>query len=157
MTEATERMNALQRRHDILMETRHPTSTQNRSSNHKPPIKPHVKEPPESEEQIKLVTWLRKRDILVAHFANGGRRNKFEAYRFKLLGVSAGVLDLIIPIARKGYHGLFIEMKKISGGTVSQVQKWWITELTREGYLALVANGFEEGKKIVIDYLGLVE
>lgn len=111
----------------------------------------------EADEQAKLVAWLRKRNILVAHFANGGKRNKFEAYRLKLMGVSPGMLDLIIPMPSKQWGALFIEMKRKSGGTTSSAQLWWIKQLREQGYAAEICAGFEEAKKVVMGYFDLKE
>lgn len=43
---------------------------------------------------------------------NGGERNFKVASQLKAEGVKAGVLDIFLPVARSGAHGLFIEMKK---------------------------------------------
>lgn len=107
----------------------------------------------EDQEQVKLVSWLRLKNIPVAASANGGRRSPLEGARLKRSGMSAGFPDLFIPIAAKGFHGLLIEMKKISGGVVSEAQAWWLETLSTNGYKARVANGFDEAKAIVEEYL----
>ena len=48
---------------------------------------------------------------LLYHIPNGGKRNKLIAVQLKKEGVKAGVLDLHLPVARGGYHSLYIEMK----------------------------------------------
>jgi|GEM_PF-5137145 len=54
---------------------------------------------------------------------NGGRRNKAEAAKLKAMGVRKGIPDLFLPIPRQGYHGLYIETKKIKNGKVSPDQQ----------------------------------
>lgn len=107
----------------------------------------------ESTEHIRLACWLKKNNILFYHPANGGTRIKQEAYKLKLMGVSAGVPDLCLPIARFPYHGLYIELKRKEGGVVSVAQEWWLKSLLNEGYKAVVAKGFEEGKNLIENYL----
>lgn len=109
--------------------------------------------PKEDYEHIVAVAWLKKHGILVFHPANGGFRRYEEAQKLKRMGVEPGVPDLVIPIARKGYHGLYIEVKRQRGGVLSDAQKWWGEKLTEEGYLWVVAKGAEEVKRIVRDYL----
>jgi len=48
---------------------------------------------------------------LLHHIPNGGLRDKREGARLKASGVIAGVCDLFLPMARRGAHGLYIEMK----------------------------------------------
>jgi hypothetical protein len=55
---------------------------------------------------------------LLFHIPNGGARgdnarsNAIRGAAMKAEGVKAGVYDLFLPVARGGWHGLFIEMKK---------------------------------------------
>jgi hypothetical protein len=120
------------------------------------PSKFHLKvnETPEAYEQVVAATWLEKNNILFYHIPNGGRRNMLEAVKFKRMGVKAGVPDLCIPLARKGYHGLYIELKRVSGGSVSEAQRYWLEELQRQGYDVFVAKGADELIKYVKNYIG---
>lgn len=100
-----------------------------------------------------LATWMTKHGILFAASANGGSRNWLEALKLKRMGVSSGFPDLFIPIPTKDWHGFFIEMKREKGGVVSDQQKYWLNELTKKGYLAIVCRGFNEAKQKVMEYL----
>lgn len=42
---------------------------------------------------------------------NGGYRNEREAKTLKAEGVTSGVADLQLTVAKQGYHGLFLETK----------------------------------------------
>jgi hypothetical protein len=100
-------------------------------------------------------TWLTKNGILFYHVPNGGFRRKEEAAKFKAMGVKPGVPDLHIPIPRKGYHGLFLELKRVSGGTLSKVQSYWLSELEKQGYAVYVAKGANDLIDYVKNYLGV--
>jgi hypothetical protein len=83
---------------------------------------------------------------------NGGHRHKATAGRLKAEGVKAGVPDICLPFPARGYHGLYIEMKAGKNkATPEQVD--YLEWLTGCGYLALVANGFDEARAILCDYL----
>ena len=70
----------------------------------------------------------------------------------KRQGVKAGVPDLHLPVARGGYHGLYIELK-VGDNTTTKKQKDWIRELNKQGYLAVVCYGWDEAAKQLLDYL----
>lgn len=86
---------------------------------------------------------------------NGGFRHKAVAGKMKAQGARAGVLDFNLDIARGGYHGLRIELKRRAGGTVTPAQKLWILWFTKQGYLAVVCRGWEEARDRLVDYLSL--
>ena len=119
--------------------------------------------PSEGEEQARLFSWCRMQlwqhpELeLLFHIPNGGSRNKAEAGRFKAEGVKAGVPDLLLPVAKGGYHGLFIELKRLDGGRVSTEQKAWMDKLKGQGYRAAVCRGWEEASEELLGYLALGE
>ena len=116
-------------------------------------------QPTEEQEQAAVFEWivLMRNQFpeldLCFHIANGGLRSKPEAVRFKKIGVKPGVPDLFLPVARGGWHGLFIEMKRQKGGRLSDEQKAWIDALTAEHYLAVRADGAEQACEILYKYL----
>lgn len=121
----------------------------------KPNLTPH-----EDKEQENLLIWAAWNSgkypelTLLYHIANGGKRGKREAARLKAQGVKAGVPDLHLPVARGGYHSLYIELKRREGGTVSDAQKGWIADLRREGNCVAVCRGSEEAERVIVGYLG---
>lgn len=112
----------------------------------------------ESTEQITLIQWCNLNKCvwpelgLIFHIPNGGQRNKTEARRLKTEGVKAGVPDLFLPVARGKFHGLFIEMK-YGNNKATPKQREWIIELNKQGYYAVVCNGFEEAKTTIESYI----
>lgn len=113
----------------------------------------------ESEEQRALFEWAAwsmgkwPELAMLFHIPNGGKRGKAEAGRLKAEGVSAGVPDLCLPVPRGGYHGLYIELKRIKGGEVSKSQKEWLALLNRQGYFAMVCFGWQEAARTITKYL----
>ena len=116
-------------------------------------------QPTEEQEQAAVMEWamLMEKQYpelrLMMHIPNGGLRSKAEAVRFKRIGVKAGVPDLFLPVARGGFHGLWVEMKRQKGGRLSDEQKAWIDALTAEHYLAVRADGAEQACDVIYKYL----
>lgn len=89
---------------------------------------------------------------------NGGERNKAVAGRLKAEGVKAGVPDILLPIRRGPWAGLFIELKrpKSTGkakGRATDEQSDWITYLHTQGFGAAVCEGWEAARDMIISYL----
>ena len=84
---------------------------------------------------------------------NGGLRNPVVASKLKAEGVKAGVPDIFLPEARGGYHGLYIEMKRIKGGRLSTEQAQWIADLLGQGYAVYKCEGWVKAKEIIESYL----
>jgi len=83
---------------------------------------------------------------------NGGHRHKPVAMKLKKEGVKRGVPDLCLPVARHGYHGLFIEMKSAKG-RLSVHQQKWADSLHQQDYLVYVCNDAESAIKRIKRYL----
>lgn len=103
---------------------------------------------------------------------NGGKRDAQTAAMLKAEGVRTGVPDVHLPypvvadMARYDlYHetqpvggymaGLYIEMKKVKGGSLSAEQKERIEQLHDDGYAAVRCNGWLAARDALIVYLGL--
>jgi hypothetical protein len=91
---------------------------------------------------------------------NGGHRNMLVAKKMKAEGVKPGVPDIFLPVARQGFHGLFVEMKVQSAkpknggkGGLSDVQCEWIGELRKQGFKVAVCYGRDEAITEVVNYL----
>lgn len=103
----------------------------------------------EHEEQRELVKWVRQTYPGVRIFAipNGGVRSLSTAAKLKAEGVSSGVPDLFIPAWR-----LWVEMKRVKGGTVSAEQKDWMAYLEDSGYWCIVGKGAEDAKAKILNF-----
>ena len=116
--------------------------------------------PTEAEEQKVLMSWATlysQRGFpelsLLYHIPNGGKRNKSTAGKLRAEGVKPGVPDLCLPVARNGYYGLYIELKRTVRGKTSKEQEHWIRALTEQGYRCAVCRGWEEAKAELCKYL----
>lgn len=116
-------------------------------------------QPTEAQEQETVFEWamLMSRQFpeldLLFHVPNGALRDKVVAAQLKRQGVKPGVPDLILPVPRGGFHGLFIELKRKQGGRLTADQKDWIDRMNDKGYLAIRANGAEEACDFLYKYL----
>lgn len=113
----------------------------------------------EHAHQAALFQWIAtqtQHPLLKLCFAipNGGHRSKATAARLKAEGVKAGVPDIFLPVARGGFHGLFIEMK-IKGGRLSAHQDDWYHALRKQGYSSRVCFGWVEAKDTLNWYMEL--
>lgn len=106
----------------------------------------------EHDEQCVVVEYCQIRRYPLFAIPNGGSRNKAEAARLKAEGVSAGVPDLFMPIAKGKYHGLFIEMK-VGKNKTSFAQDEWIALLRRNGYAVAVCYGADAAIKTIDEYI----
>lgn len=106
----------------------------------------------EAMEQQAVVQYCRLMKIPIFAIPNGGRRDAKEAYYMKLSGVTAGVPDLCVRKARRGYHALFIEMK-YGNNKPTAAQKQTIAELNEDGYLARVCYSAEEAISLIAWYM----
>lgn len=100
---------------------------------------------------VRLFRYLYPNEIIYA-IPNGGQRNAIVAAKLKAEGVLAGVPDLHIPIARNGYHSLYVEMKNGKKGVLSEHQKCVIDKLREYGHKVAVCRSVEEFEKEIKDY-----
>ena len=112
----------------------------------------------EHDEQCALFEWAdiakQKYPELSLLFAipNGGKRDIQVARKLKAEGVRAGVPDIFLPVPRKNYHGLFIELK-YQRGRATQNQLRWLHVLMNYGYNCKICYGWEHAKHTITQYL----
>jgi len=69
-------------------------------------------------------------------------------------GFLPGVSDRIIFEPRGNYSCMFLEMKRVDGGSgASENQLWFICEVEKRGAFGIVCNGADEAKQAIDDYL----
>lgn len=112
--------------------------------------------PTEHQEQVAFFEWwkiwARSLPYLAFAIPNGGARHITTARKLKAEGVKSGVPDIFIAWPRGGFHGLFVELKRKVGGSVSKEQKEKIKELRNAGYAVVIAKGWEEAAELVRGY-----
>lgn len=109
----------------------------------------------EEKEHIAVCQYLDLKQYKYYHPANGGYRTPREAVKLRRMGVKAGVPDLVLPYAKSGFHGLYIELKRTDGkmSDVSPHQRDWLTFLGQQGYCAKICFGFEQAKQEIDQYM----
>ena len=134
----------------------------------------------EHGEQVAVIVWADQQRARWPELAwlhaipNGGTRGSDKAAdgssmaarrgaELKAEGVKPGVCDLMLPVARGPYHGLYIEMKKVFNinkdaiDYASPEQLKFIEFVKKQGYAAGVCQGWEQAVGVLEWYMGLGE
>jgi hypothetical protein len=118
-----------------------------------------IPEPDEWRQQASIFLWA---DSMLYQYPelwllngslNGVRLSMGQAKKAKRCGMKAGYPDIFLPVARKGFYGLYIELKKEKGGVVSKEQRDWLDRLSTQNYFAVVCRGENRAIKVIEDYL----
>lgn len=86
---------------------------------------------------------------------NGGARDRVTASMMKGEGVKPGVPDVMLPVTKPEYAGLWLEMKRVTGGILSPEQKAYGEWLTSQRYRWVRADGYAIARREVIEYMNL--
>lgn len=120
-----------------------------------------TKLPPPSEgmEQATLMNWAAMKEWkwpelrLLFHVPNEGKRSKSTGGRMVKEGLKKGVPDIMLPVPRNGYAGMFIEMKRQREARVSEEQKQWLADLAEQGYAVAICYGWEAASECLTAYM----
>ena len=122
----------------------------------------NIHRPSEFQIQASLFEWVawnkgKYPELELLHaIPNGEYRHPATAAKLKKQGVRAGVSDIFLPVARRGYHGVYIEIKA-PNGRLSSAQKEWIEMVQREGFYAAVCYGTDAAVQLLEWYLNKQE
>lgn len=125
---------------------------------------------PEHALQVGLVAWAaivagRYPDLaLLFAIPNAGKRTRRERGRLLDEGLKAGVWDLMLPVPRRGYHGLWLETKVDEmvprqgrfvryRSTLTDAQLRWGRAMQAQGFACRVYRSLDEARQILTDYL----
>ena len=103
--------------------------------------------PLEESDQMAVCDWMDWNGICYQGSQVGAFLAPATFNRMKRMGVKAGHPDIIIydsPPMLPNKKGTAIEMKRVKGGVVSDLQKEWQTKLTERGWIAMVCRGADE-------------
>ncbi len=106
----------------------------------------------EASEQEAVIQFCNYAGIDIVHIANEGKRSARYGAELKRLGMRKGFPDLFIPKALKGFHGLFIELKRDVTRKPTKEQLQWISKLNAEGYYATVCYGADAAIREIQKY-----
>lgn len=128
--------------------------------------------PTEHDEQVALIRWadltpwrgghvgdylaaIPNGAALTQRRSSSGGRFSLQAAKLKAEGLRPGVPDLMLMIPAKGYHGLFIELKRCRKGLsrVRPEQLIWQERLQEQGYRSEICYGAQEAIDLIKDYL----
>lgn len=117
--------------------------------------------PFEDWEQAELFIWRTENCkkypelLLLNGSLCGVRLRPGQWVKAKSQGMPKGYPDIGLPVACFPWNGLYIELKRVEGGAVSPEQKWWLEQLRKQGYMAVVAKGHKAAIEIIKNYLGI--
>lgn len=80
------------------------------------------------------------------------KQRQIRGWLLKLAGLRNGVFDLFLAVARKGAHGLYVELKAGDNDT-SKDQDMFMYDVRDQGYSAVVCWTAEEAIKEITNYL----
>ncbi|MBK9497331.1 MAG: VRR-NUC domain-containing protein [Xanthomonadales bacterium] len=112
----------------------------------------------EHEEQAALIRWAEAQKCTTPELGrlvavpNGGKRHIKVAMALKDEGVKPGYPDILLDVARAGFHGLKIEMKSGDNKT-SAKQDEWLEWLASQGYCCYIAYGWIAARRLITEYL----
>ena len=110
----------------------------------------------ETTEQIRLFDWAKRHERfipelkLLHHIPNEGIRTNGPV--LKAAGLKAGVPDVSLPVARRGFNGLYIEMK-YGKNKPTKEQEEVMAQLVEQGYKVCVCYSFEDAREVIRHYL----
>jgi hypothetical protein len=115
--------------------------------------------PTEHQEQCALFQWAALHPVKFPDLQwlyavpNGARVAMSTAKKLKAEGLRKGYPDIGLDVARGGYHGLRIEMKRTKRGRTSPEQTLWHGRLREQGYCVFTAKGWQDAAAYLIEYL----
>ena len=113
--------------------------------------------PKEYDEQVAVFEWakwckLPGVDLLYATL-NGVKLPIGYAVKLSKAGLKRGPLDINLDVARGGYFGLRVELKRTKYGQLTPEQIEWRYRLSQEGYASGVAYGASKAIAMIENYL----
>lgn len=112
----------------------------------------------EQKSQEYIFSWAATQEKLIPSLKllngslNGVRLTIGNAVKAKRGGLKKGHPDIQWPVARGKWIGLYIELKKESGGILSPEQKAWLSDLTKEKHLAVCIHGHKKSIELIKAY-----
>ena len=125
-------------------------------------VRAKVPVPLERNEAITLTDWVKAQGlgrwwIMIPNASklagNPGQRAAMVA-KMKRQGFYVGASDYFLAMPQRGYHGLWLELKRQRGGSTTPEQKQFQLEMASMGYAVAICKGFEEARQAINDYFG---
>ncbi|MEL7937658.1 VRR-NUC domain-containing protein [Pseudomonas delhiensis] len=123
----------------------------------RPPRKPRADWEGQEQAQLFGILKIKHPEVyrLAYHVPNGGHRHPAVAGKLRAQGVKAGVSDIVLPMARGGWFGLYIEFKATPphDAAVSQEQTAFLLRVEQQGYYATVCRGVDDALRVIEQYM----
>ena len=129
----------------------------------------HLRTAKEWREQAELMRWSElisnrePRLSLLYHCPSGELRNPRTAAKLKAMGVKPHIPDLFLPVPTRhyfdtgdrweGYHGCYIELKRLLGGDDGRAQLALHERLRAQGYNVVIRLGWVAAAEHLCWYL----
>jgi len=102
--------------------------------------------------QVALLNWLKHYNSeaygLIYANCNAGVRTPRHGKYFK----DEGLKRLTLAMPRKGFHGLYMEIKTLKGRPTKE-QLEWLDKLSNQGYFAVLCKGLDAAIDTITAYL----
>ena len=114
----------------------------------------------EDEQQAAIMEWCQLMEgrwpelRLIYHVPNEGKRTASPAGKMQRMGMKSGVPDMMLPVARGNFHGLYLELKTETGRE-SKAQRQWREALEEQGYMAALCFGLDAALDCLKVYMTL--
>lgn len=121
--------------------------------------------PLEKHDQANLFAWAEAQmfnypelDLMYAipnagGYTGGFKKNKGRVIQMRKQGVKKGVPDIHLPVARRGWNSLYIELKREDDDTLKPDQEKWAKKLREANNCVALASGFVDACDILVRYL----
>jgi len=116
----------------------------------------------ESAEQSIVVRWWQAQyPALWRHLqasqngavlSGNATQRAIQVNRLKAAGMVVGQADLFLALPRKNSHGLYIEMKSETG-KASKEQSEFLSDMSKQGYMTMIAYGADEAIAAIKFYM----
>lgn len=114
----------------------------------------------EQDDQRALITWFKlqfPKELLFA-IPNQLVRSDCQAFMMAKEGLVSGLPDLMLACPKKGYCGMFLELKKMAipgeaRGRITKRQETILEHLNSRRYLGMICYGFDEAREAVLNYM----
>ena len=119
----------------------------------------------EHSEQAMVIEWAQRHEgkypelrwlhsSLNGIFIPGPRQIVYRIIsHMKQEGMKKGVSDLCLPVARHGYHGLYLELKRDESSKIQPEQLKFLDFLAAQGYYGQICIGYKDTTETLEWYL----
>lgn len=112
----------------------------------------------EYEAQCRIFEWAKYYESVYPEVAllnssmNGVRLSPGLRVKTKKAGMKKGYPDILLPVKRGKYSGLYIELK-IGKNKATQEQEWFLKQLANQSFYCAIVYGSDKSIELIKNYL----